>query len=142
MRTSEGGLSRAKRDNVALATTRRASIEDARHPLSPTTFEKPAFKAGFFSSVVNEDENLRRRFEPMTAFRNPRVNLEVTSTSDQAISAPDFKKSLTYSFHSMSVCHLLMPEKQARSVTIIICTNSVHMRYFGVFCRCRSKQVP
>jgi hypothetical protein len=51
MRTSEGGLSRAKRDHVALATARRASIEDARNPLSPTTFEKPAFKAGFFSSV-------------------------------------------------------------------------------------------
>jgi len=60
-------LSRAKRDNVALATTRRASIADARHPLSPTTFEKPAFKAGFFSSVVKEDENLRRRFEPSEA---------------------------------------------------------------------------
>jgi len=43
MRTSEGGLSRAKRDHVALATARRASIEDARNPLSPTTFEKPAF---------------------------------------------------------------------------------------------------
>jgi len=51
MRTSEGGLSRAKRDHVALATARRASIEDARNPLSPTTFEKPAFKAGFFSLI-------------------------------------------------------------------------------------------
>jgi len=56
MRTSEGGLSRAKRDHVALATARRASIEDARNPRSPTTFEKPAFKAGFFSSVVYEDD--------------------------------------------------------------------------------------
>jgi hypothetical protein len=55
MRTSEGGLSRAKRDNVALATTRRASIEDARHPLSPTTFEETCFfKAGFFSSGVSQ----------------------------------------------------------------------------------------
>jgi len=61
MRTFEGGLSRAQRDHVALATARRASIADARNPLSPTTFEKPAFKAGFFSSKVYEDENLRRR---------------------------------------------------------------------------------
>ncbi|WP_232829951.1 hypothetical protein, partial [Rahnella sp. AN3-3W3] len=37
------------------ATTRRASIEDARHPLSPTTFEETCFfKAGFFSSVVSQ----------------------------------------------------------------------------------------
>jgi hypothetical protein len=26
----------------------QGGIEDASHPLSPTTFEKPAFKAGFF----------------------------------------------------------------------------------------------
>ncbi|MGW9925400.1 hypothetical protein ACUXA1_004829, partial [Serratia sp. 121840017-1] len=31
------------RDNVASATARRARIKDARNPLSPTTFEKPAF---------------------------------------------------------------------------------------------------
>jgi hypothetical protein len=37
------------------------------NPLSPTTFEKPAFKAGFFSSGVYEDESLRRRFEPSEA---------------------------------------------------------------------------
>jgi hypothetical protein len=36
MRTSEGGLNRAQRDHVALATARRASIEDARNPLMPT----------------------------------------------------------------------------------------------------------
>ncbi|VXC44037.1 hypothetical protein YERSI8AC_10167 [Enterobacterales bacterium 8AC] len=48
MRTSEGGLSRAERDNVALATARRARIEDASYPLSPTIFEKPAFEQVFF----------------------------------------------------------------------------------------------
>jgi hypothetical protein len=36
MRASEGGLNRAQRDHVALATARRASIEDAGNPLMPT----------------------------------------------------------------------------------------------------------
>ena len=40
MRTPEGGLTRAKRENVASATARRASREAASHPLSPTTFKK------------------------------------------------------------------------------------------------------
>ncbi len=35
-----GGSSLAKRDNVALATARRARINDARNPLSPTTFKE------------------------------------------------------------------------------------------------------
>jgi hypothetical protein len=48
MRTSEGGLSRAQRDHVALATARRASIADARNPLSPTNLRNLLFKAGFF----------------------------------------------------------------------------------------------
>jgi hypothetical protein len=45
---SEGGLSRAKRDHVALATARRASVEDASYPLSPTTFKKARFLSGLF----------------------------------------------------------------------------------------------
>src|SRR5471030_2955417 len=53
MRTSEGGLSRAQRDHVALATARRASIEDARNPLSPTNSKKTCFqKQVFFSSAI------------------------------------------------------------------------------------------
>jgi hypothetical protein len=68
MRTSEGGLSRAKRDNVALATARRASIADARHPLSPTTFEETCFlKAGFFSSGVSQLTLLFIRDIPLQA---------------------------------------------------------------------------
>jgi hypothetical protein len=60
MRTSEGGLSRAKRDHVALATARRASIADARNPLSPTIFEEPAFlKQVFFRPY--------KTFSPLTA---------------------------------------------------------------------------
>ncbi len=49
MRTSggQGGSTRAKRENVAPATARRASHEVASNPLSPTKFEKPAQRAGF-----------------------------------------------------------------------------------------------
>ncbi len=61
MRTSggRGGSTRAKRENVAPATARRASHEVASNPLSPTKFEKPAQRAGFFASAAHEDENLR-----------------------------------------------------------------------------------
>ncbi|ACX37861.1 hypothetical protein EcDH1_0167 [Escherichia coli DH1] len=31
----------------------------ASNPLSPTKFEKPAQRAGFFASAAHEDENLR-----------------------------------------------------------------------------------
>ena len=49
-RTSGGrGSIRAERENVALATARRASREAASHPLSPTNFKKPAHRAGFFA---------------------------------------------------------------------------------------------
>jgi hypothetical protein len=49
MSTSAGGSSLAKRDNVALATARRARIKDARNPLSPTTIRKTCFlKQVFF----------------------------------------------------------------------------------------------
>jgi hypothetical protein len=75
MRTSEGGLSRAKRDHVALATARRASIADARNPLSPTTFEKPAFKAGFFSSKFYAGELKAISFGFWFHFRRFRVFL-------------------------------------------------------------------
>ena len=54
-----GGSTRAKRENVAPATARRASHEVASNPLSPTKFEKPAQRAGFFASAASEDENLR-----------------------------------------------------------------------------------
>ena len=57
----QGGSTRAKRENVAPATARRASHEVASNPLSPTKFEKPAQRAGFFASVAHEDENLRGR---------------------------------------------------------------------------------
>jgi len=33
----------------------------ASNPLSPTKFEKPAQRAGFFAFVAHEDENLRGR---------------------------------------------------------------------------------
>ena len=56
-----GGSTRAKRENVAPATARRASHEVASNPLSPTKFEKPAQRAGFFAFVAHEDENLRGR---------------------------------------------------------------------------------
>ena len=49
------------KDNVAPATARRASHEVASNPLSPTKFEKPAQRAGFFAFVAHEDENLRGR---------------------------------------------------------------------------------
>ncbi|MCS3609828.1 hypothetical protein M2386_004829, partial [Erwinia rhapontici] len=39
----------------------------SRNPLSPTNLRNLLEKAGFFSSVHNEDENLRRRFEPSEA---------------------------------------------------------------------------
>ncbi len=55
----QGGSTRAKRENVAPATARRASHEVASNPLSPTKFEKPAQRAGFFAFVAHEDENLR-----------------------------------------------------------------------------------
>ncbi len=55
----QGGSTRAKRENVAPATARRASHEVASNPLSPTKFEKPAQRAGFFASAAHEDENLR-----------------------------------------------------------------------------------
>ncbi len=55
----QGGSTRAKRENVAPATARRASDEVASNPLSPTKFEKPAQRAGFFAFVAHEDENLR-----------------------------------------------------------------------------------
>ncbi len=55
----QGGSTRAKRENVAPATARRASHEVASNPLSPTKFEKPAQRAGFFASAADEDENLR-----------------------------------------------------------------------------------
>ncbi len=54
-----GGSTRAKRENVAPATARRASHEVASNPLSPTKFEKPAQRAGFFAFEAHEDENLR-----------------------------------------------------------------------------------
>ena len=54
-----GGSTRAKRENVAPATARRASHEVASNPLSPTKFEKPAQRAGFFASAAHEDENRR-----------------------------------------------------------------------------------
>ena len=57
----QGGSTRAKRENVAPATARRASHEVASNPLSPTKFEKPAQRAGFFAFVAHEDENLRGR---------------------------------------------------------------------------------
>ena len=57
----QGGSTRAKRENVAPATARRASHEVASNPLSPTKFEKPAQRAGFFASVAHEEENLRGR---------------------------------------------------------------------------------
>ena len=56
-----GGSTLAKRENVAPATARRASHEVASNPLSPTKFEKPAQRAGFFAFVAHEDENLRGR---------------------------------------------------------------------------------
>ena len=37
------------------------------NPLSPTNLRNLLEKAGFFSSGANEDENLRRRFEPSAA---------------------------------------------------------------------------
>ncbi len=49
-----GGSTRAKRENVAPATARRASHEVASNPLSPTKFEKPAQRAGFFAFVAHE----------------------------------------------------------------------------------------
>ena len=50
MSTSAGGSRLAKRDNVALATARRARINDARNPLSPTTIRKTCFlKQVFFA---------------------------------------------------------------------------------------------
>ncbi len=55
----QGGSTRAKRENVASATARRASHEVASNPLSPTKFEKPAQRAGFFAFVAHEDENFR-----------------------------------------------------------------------------------
>ncbi len=54
-----GGSTRAKRENVAPATARRASHEVASNPLSPTGFQKPAQRAGFFAFEAHEDENLR-----------------------------------------------------------------------------------
>jgi hypothetical protein len=48
MRTSEGGLSRAQRDNVALATARRALLVEKRNPLSPTIFEETCLKKQVF----------------------------------------------------------------------------------------------
>ena len=57
----QGGSTRAKRENVAPATARRASHEVASNPLSPTKFEKPAQRAGFLHLQLMRDENLRGR---------------------------------------------------------------------------------
>jgi len=45
--SGEGGSTRAKRENVALATARRVSHAVASHPLSPTTFETLLLEQGF-----------------------------------------------------------------------------------------------
>ncbi len=55
----EGGSTRAKRENVAPATARRASHEVASNPLSPTNLEKPAYGLVFCFLRPEEDENLR-----------------------------------------------------------------------------------
>src|SRR5699024_5011135 len=54
-----GGSTRAKRENVAPATARRASHEVASNPLSPTNLEKPAYGLGFCFLRPEEDKNLR-----------------------------------------------------------------------------------
>jgi hypothetical protein len=48
MRTSEGGLSRAQRDNVASATARRALLAEQSNPLSPTILETCLKRQVFF----------------------------------------------------------------------------------------------
>ena len=67
MRTSEGGLRRAKRDNVAQQRP-EGRFSQRSVILSHRPNQKNLLvKAGFFSSEVNEDENLRRRFAPSEA---------------------------------------------------------------------------
>ncbi len=56
MRTSGGrGSTRAQRENVALATARRASHVVAKSSSITDQIEKPALRAGFFASVADED---------------------------------------------------------------------------------------
>ncbi len=55
----QGGSTRAKRENVAPATARRASHAVASNPLSPTNLEKPAYGLVFCFLRSEEDENLR-----------------------------------------------------------------------------------
>ncbi len=55
----QGGSTRAKRENVAPATARRASHAVASNPLSPTNLEKPACGLVFCFLRSEEDENLR-----------------------------------------------------------------------------------
>ena len=70
MRTSGGrGSTRAERENVATATARRASHVVASYPLSPTKFEKPAQRAGFFVSVVLTD--MQHRFREIQPYCTP-----------------------------------------------------------------------
>ena len=70
MRTSGGrGSTRAERENVASATARRASHVVASYPLSPTKFEKPAQRAGFFVFVVLTD--MQHRFREIQPYCTP-----------------------------------------------------------------------
>ncbi len=86
-----GGSTRAKRENVAPATARRASHEVASNPLSPTKFEKPAQRAGFFASVTHEEENLRGRGDSTRAKRE-NVALATARRASNPLSPTNLEK--------------------------------------------------
>ncbi len=106
----QGGSTRAKRENVAPATARRASHEVASNPLAPTKFEKPAQRAGFFAFVAYEDENLRGQGDSTRAKRENVAPATARRASHEVASNPLSPTNLEKPAYGLVFC-FLRPEE-------------------------------